>query len=219
MKNKALSQSKKNSMLSEIRKVLSEGVNKALEKIEKTNESLADNDNQEVFIKQALQPIAGMSPKEIASIVEPALSKNMMTEAEKVDANGIKKIVYNALTGLGITTALTSIVYTALLSSPQTGPIVEKIINGTLSPDASLIAGVIGIALGGLVASVGIDAKRGMKEGVQKTDEDINDMAKDILRRAQGDYAAENKLIAQSAQGDSEIQRRLTNRVGKLKTA
>jgi hypothetical protein len=58
-----------------------------------------------------------------------------------------------------------------------------------------------------------------MKEGIQKTDADIDDMAKDIIKRAKGNYDEENKLIVTSAQGDSEIQRRLTNRVSRLKTA
>ena len=56
-----------------------------------------------------------------------------------------------------------------------------------------------------------------LKEGVEKTDSDIDDLARDILRMSGGDYEKENELIVKTANGDEEIQRRLTNRVSKLK--
>jgi hypothetical protein len=56
-----------------------------------------------------------------------------------------------------------------------------------------------------------------IKEGVEKTDSDIDDLARDIIRMSGGDYEKENELIVKTANGDEEIQRRLTNRVSKLK--
>lgn len=214
MNKRVLNKSKKDSIKAEIKKVVQERVGEAINKLSKLNEN-----SPAVDLATAMEPIIGMTPKQIADKILPTLSSEIVNEASEEGKSVIKKYIAKALTGLGITTAVTSIVYTALLSSPQTSPIVEKIINGTLSPDASLIAGIIGIVLGGIIASVGVDATRSMKEGIQKTDADIDDMAKDIIKRAKGNYDEENKLIVTSAQGDSEIQRRLTNRVSRLKTA
>lgn len=55
-----------------------------------------------------------------------------------------------------------------------------------------------------------------INEGIQKTDSDIDDMAKDIIKGSK-DETEENALIVKSAQGDEDIQRRLTDRVSRLK--
>lgn len=174
-------------IMAEVKKALQEGVDKLAKKKHAISESNVD-------IKSALVPIAGMTSQEIADLVEPVLAKDIMNEADKVDTNTIKKLVYKALTGLGITTSLTSIVYTTLLSSPKTGPVVEKIINGTLSPDASLIAGIIGIVLGGLVTSVGIDAKRGMKEKLDELSPELRKKAFDA-GKARFDATSDDDFI------------------------
>ena len=61
-----------------------------------------------------------------------------------------------------------------------------------------------------------LGAKGVINEGIQKTDYDIDDMAKAIIKDTK-DEAEENALIVKSAQGDEDIQRRLTDRVSRLK--
>jgi hypothetical protein len=53
--------------------------------------------------------------------------------------------------------------------------------------------------------------------GVQKTDSDIDELANDIIKISNGDEAKENQLIIKTAAGNEEIQRRLTNRISKIK--
>jgi hypothetical protein len=53
-----------------------------------------------------------------------------------------------------------------------------------------------------------------INEGIQKTDSD--ELAKDIIKGSK-DESDENALIVKSAQGDEDIQRRLTDRVSRLK--
>jgi len=217
MNKRVLNKSKKDSIKAEIKKVIQERVGKAINKLSNLKESAPRVDGVDLTI--AIEPIIGMTSKQIADKILPALSGEVMNEASEEGKAVIKKYIAKALTVLGVTTSIVSVVYAALFASPQTKPIIEKIINGTLPADASLLAGIIGIVLGGIVDSVGVDATRSMKEGIQKTDADIDDMAKGIIKRAKGNYDEENKLIVKSAQGDSEIQRRLTNRVSRLKTA
>jgi hypothetical protein len=61
-----------------------------------------------------------------------------------------------------------------------------------------------------------LETKGVINEGIQKTDSDIDDMAKDIIKGSK-DETEENALIVKSAQGDEDIQRRLTDRVSRLK--
>ena len=61
-----------------------------------------------------------------------------------------------------------------------------------------------------------LETKGVINEGIQKTDSDIDDIAKAIIKDAK-DEAEENALIVKSAQGDEDIQRRLTDRVSRLK--
>ncbi len=56
-----------------------------------------------------------------------------------------------------------------------------------------------------------------MISGPQKTDSDIDELANEIIKNAAGDEAKENQLIIKTAAGDEEIQRRLTNRISKIK--
>ena len=56
-----------------------------------------------------------------------------------------------------------------------------------------------------------------LNEGVQKTDSDIDDLAREIIKMSSGDSEKENDYIVKTAKGDEDIQRRLTNRVSKLK--
>jgi hypothetical protein len=58
-----------------------------------------------------------------------------------------------------------------------------------------------------------------IKEGVQKTDSDIDDLAGEIIKISKGDESKENELIVKTAAGDEEIQRRLTNRISKIKNS
>lgn len=53
--------------------------------------------------------------------------------------------------------------------------------------------------------------------GPQKTDSDIDDLAREILKIANGNVEEENKLIVSSAKGNEDIQRRLTSRLAKIK--
>ena len=53
--------------------------------------------------------------------------------------------------------------------------------------------------------------------GVQKTDSDIDELANEIIRNSNGDETKENELIVKTAAGDEEIQRRLTNRISRIK--
>lgn len=65
----------------------------------------------------------------------------------------------------------------------------------------------------------GGDSKIELNEniGVQKTDSDIDDLANEIIRNSNGDETKENELIVKTAAGDEEIQRRLTNRISRIK--
>jgi hypothetical protein len=58
-----------------------------------------------------------------------------------------------------------------------------------------------------------------MVSGAQKTDSDIDDLAGEIIKNSKGDEAKENELIVKTAAGDEEIQRRLTNRISKIKNS
>ncbi len=58
-----------------------------------------------------------------------------------------------------------------------------------------------------------------IKEGVEKTDSDIDDLAGEIIKHSKGDESKENELIVKTAAGDEEIQRRLTNRISKIKNS
>jgi hypothetical protein len=53
--------------------------------------------------------------------------------------------------------------------------------------------------------------------GPQKTDSDIDDLAREILKMANGDVEEENKLIVSTAKGNEDTQRRLTSRLAKIK--
>ncbi len=55
--------------------------------------------------------------------------------------------------------------------------------------------------------------------GVQKTDSDIDELANEIIRNSNGDETKENELIVKTAAGDEDIQRRLTNRISRIKNA
>ena len=61
-----------------------------------------------------------------------------------------------------------------------------------------------------------LETKGLVNEGIQKTDSDIDELAKEIIKQSK-DEADENALIVKSAQGDEGIQRRLTDRVSRLK--
>lgn len=64
---------------------------------------------------------------------------------------------------------------------------------------------------------IGVDSMhRPVTSGVQKTDSDIDELAYEILNIAGHDYEKQNNLIIQTANGDEEIQRRLTNRIAFL---
>ena len=55
--------------------------------------------------------------------------------------------------------------------------------------------------------------------GPQKTDPDIDELAKDFIKISNGDEDKENELIVSTANGDEDIQRRLTSRVQQLKNS
>jgi hypothetical protein len=58
-----------------------------------------------------------------------------------------------------------------------------------------------------------------MVSGAQKTDNDIDDLAGEIIKNSKGNETKENELIVKTAAGDEEIQRRLTNRISKIKNS
>ena len=67
---------------------------------------------------------------------------------------------------------------------------------------------------------IGVDSNHmPMTSGPQKTDSDIDELAIDIIKRANGDVSTENLLIVKTASGNEDIQRRLTNRVSYLKSS
>ncbi len=53
--------------------------------------------------------------------------------------------------------------------------------------------------------------------GPQKTDPDIDELAREIIKIAKGDMTKEKELIVSTAKGDGDIQSRLTSRVSRLK--
>jgi len=53
--------------------------------------------------------------------------------------------------------------------------------------------------------------------GPQKTDPDIDELAREIIKIAKGDMTKEKELIVSTAKGDGDIQSRLTDRVSRLK--
>jgi hypothetical protein len=67
---------------------------------------------------------------------------------------------------------------------------------------------------------IGVDSRHmPMTSGPQKTDGDIDELAIEIIKRANGDVTEENRLIVVTAAGNEDIQRRLTNRVSYLKSS
>jgi len=64
-----------------------------------------------------------------------------------------------------------------------------------------------------------LESKGLIKEGVQKTDSDIDELATEIIKIAKGDETKENETIVNTANGDEDIQRRLTSRVQQLKNS
>jgi hypothetical protein len=64
-----------------------------------------------------------------------------------------------------------------------------------------------------------LESKGLIKEGVQKTDSDIDELATEIIKITKGDETKENEAIVNTANGDEDIQRRLTSRVQQLKNS
>lgn len=61
--------------------------------------------------------------------------------------------------------------------------------------------------------------KEGNFSGPQKTDPDIDELAREIIKITKGDMTKENDAIVSTANGDGDIQRRLTSRVQQLKNS
>lgn len=64
-----------------------------------------------------------------------------------------------------------------------------------------------------------LESKELIKEGVEKTDSDIDELAKEVIKISNGNEGKENELIISTANGDEDIQRRLTSRVQQLKNS
>lgn len=74
-----------------------------------------------------------------------------------------------------------------------------------------------------LAESIYLESKGLIKEGnfsgPQKTDPDIDVLAREIIKTTKGDMTKENDAIVSTANGDGDIQRRLTSRVQQLKNS
>ena len=201
MNNKFLNRSEKDSVKAEIKKVIQERVGEVMNKLSSLKENNSTVDNAE--LKIAMEPIIGMTPKQIADKIIPILSGEAMNEASEEGKSVIKKYIARALTGLGVTTSIASVVYAALFASPQTRTIVEKIIDGTLPADVTLVAGIIGIVLGGIIDSIDLGSFNSTKKKLDELSPELRqrafDTAKSNFEKATEDDEINREILRKQA--------------------